>query len=674
MKKIYALACVVLFHTSMMAQSVMTPELLWKIGRVGFVAQHPKGHAFLYKVAHYDVSKESASSTYYIYDLKSHTKAPTNMMAGYQFIQWDDNGIYARKDNALHVSKDEGKTWIRLYDRLDGAMDIRISANGKWLAYSKKVQANLTLGKDIYPDMPKNSAKIYTDLDYRHWDTWNDGKVNHVFIVNISIPNATPIDLLEGTAYNTPQQPFGGAEDFVFSPDSKTITYVCKKKVGKAYAESTNTDLYEYNLQTGRLTNLSQGMMGYDVHPLYNADGSYIAWLSMARDGYEADKNDLIVMNMKTGVRRNLTADFDMTIDGTFAWSQDGTTLFYTATTQATSQLFYTSILQQEAPRTWKQAQMTKGQHDVTGIYGETNTGVIVSRTDMNHASELFLVDKKSGQMKPLSSANDHIYNNIQLSKVEMHEVQTTHGHDMGVWIIYPPNFDKNKKYPTLLYCQGGPQGAVSQFYSFRWNFQLMAAQGYIVVAPNRTGLPGYGVKWNEDISGDWGGQPMKDYLSAIDYAATLPYVDADRLGAVGASYGGYSVFMLAGIHENRFKSFISHCGLFDMKSWYGTTEELWFANWDLKGNYWQQPQPKSYTAFNPSNYVSKWNTPILIFQGEMDFRVPIEQGLQAFQAAQLQGLKSKLVLFPDENHWILKPQNAMVWHREFFNWLSETL
>lgn len=674
MKKIYWMICLLCISSWTMAQSVMTPELLWKLGRVGFVAQDPKWHQFIYRVSHYDIGTETAKSTFYIYDIRKGTKTPTNIFSGYQFIQWDDLGIYARKGNALYISKDEGKSWIQIYDKLQDAMDIRISPNGKWIAYSKQVQASLMLGKDIYQDMPKNSAKIYTDLDYRHWDKWNEGKVNHLFVVNITTPNATPIDLLEGTAYNTPQQPFGGAEDFVFSPDSKTITYVCKKKVGKEYALSTNTDLYEYNLQSGQLTNLSKGMMGYDVQPSYNHDGSYIAWLSMERDGYEADKNDLIVMNMKTGVRKNLTKDFDMTIDGGFTWANNGTTLYYTATTKATSQLFYTSVKSNEAPKTWKQAQITSGQHDITGIYGETPTGIIVSKTDMNHASELFMVDKKSGSLHPLSSANDHIYNNIQLSKVEMHEVTTTHGHEMGVWVIYPPNFDKNKKYPALLYCQGGPQGAVSQFYSFRWNFQLMAAQGYIVVAPNRTGLPGYGVKWNEDISGDWGGQPMKDYLSAIDYIAEKPYVDADRLGAVGASYGGYSVFMLAGIHENRFKTFISHCGLFDMRSWYGTTEELWFANWDLKGNYWQQHTPKSYSAFNPSNYVEKWNTPILIFQGEMDFRVPIEQGLQAFQAAQLKGLKSKLVLFPDENHWILKPQNAMVWHREFFSWLNETL
>jgi dipeptidyl aminopeptidase/acylaminoacyl peptidase len=292
----------------------------------------------------------------------------------------------------------------------------------------------------------------------------------------------------------------------------------------------------------------------------------------------------------------------------------------------------------------------------------------------MNHANELYAVDVSSGAMRQLTHENDITYNTIKLSRTELRKVKTTDNRQMGVWVIYPPDFDPSKKYPTLLYCQGGPQSALSQFYSFRWNFQLMAANGYIIVAPNRRGMPGWGVKWNEDISKDWGGQPMADYLSAIDAVSQEPYVDVSRLGCVGASYGGYSVFMLAGMHGNRFKSFIAHDGLFDLKSWYGTTEELWFANWDLGGPYWQKPQPKSYTKSDPSLHVDKWNTPIMIIQGGIDFRVPIEQGLEAFQAAQLKGIKSKLLYFPNENHWILHPQNAIVWQREYFKWLKETL
>lgn len=673
MKKLILLLLITVLSLSIHAQQTMTPELLWKLGRVSFVAKNPKGSDMIYRVTYFSLEKETSKSTYFTYNLNTGTKQPIAFLDGYSVVQWDENGLYARKQNALYRTHNQGGNWEKVADGLDAAMDLRISGDGRWMAYSKSVAAQQYLGKDIYPDMPKTSAKIYTDLDYKHWDSYNDGSVNHVFVKPIG-SNIPEVDVLYGTAYNSPQQPFGGAEDFIFSPDSKTLIYVCKKKVGKDYAISTNTDLYQYDLQSGATTNLTEGMMGYDVQPAFNKDGSYLAWLSMATDGYEADKNDLIVMNMKTGAVNNLTAAFDMTIDGGFNWSDDGNTIFYNATDKARNQLFWTDVRKQIAPRTWSQAKMTSGDHDVTGIYGDTKDEIIISRTDMNHASELFTVTKSNGSMRAISKANDEIYNSIQLSDVQYRVVKTTHGHDMGVWVVYPPDFDPSKKYPTLLYCQGGPQGAVSQFYSFRWNFQLMAAKGYIVVAPNRTGLPGYGVKWNEDISGDWGGQPMRDYLSAIDDVSKESYVDKSRIGAVGASYGGYSVFMLAGIHEHRFKTFISHCGLFDMRSWYGTTEELWFANWDLKGAYWKENPSKAYTTFNPSNYVAKWNTPIMIFQGEKDFRVPVGQGQQAFQAAQLKGLKSKLVLFPDENHWILKPQNAMVWHREFFSWLEETL
>lgn len=656
------------------AQQVMTPELLWKLGRVSFVAQNPHQSQVIYKVAYYDLATQKSKSTYYITDWTNANPKLIHFLDQAQLIQWDENGIYIIRDNAIQLSKDEGKTWQFIAKAPEDAMDIRIAPDGKWMAFSKTVLEEKVMGNQIHADMPQTSAKIYNSLDYKHWDTYNDGTYNHVFVQSLENTNAPAKDILAGTTFNTPQKPFGGAEDFIFSPDAKTLVYVCKKKSGTAYAISTNTDLYQYDLNTGITTNLTQGMMGYDQAPQFNKTGTHLAWLSMKRDGYEADKNDLVVMDMKTKEKTNLTAAFDMTIDGGFYWSGDDKTIFYNATREATNQLFWTDIRKAQAPVKWTDGQITSGQHDITGIYADNRQSIVVSRTDMNHASELFVVDKSTGKMKALTHVNDEIYNSIALSDVKMRIVKTTHGKDMGVWVIYPPNFDPNKKYPTLLYCQGGPQGAVSQFYSFRWNFQLMAAKGYIVVAPNRTGLPGYGVAWNEDISGDWGGQPMKDYLAAIDDVAREPFVDKSRLGAVGASYGGYSVFMLAGIHEGRFKTFISHCGLFDMRSWYGTTEELWFANWDLGGNYWQENPPKAYTQFDPSSFVKNWNTPILIFQGEKDFRVPIGQGEEAFQAAQLKGIKSRLILYPDENHWILKPQNAMVWHREFFKWLEETL
>jgi dipeptidyl aminopeptidase/acylaminoacyl peptidase len=401
-------------------------------------------------------------------------------------------------------------------------------------------------------------------------------------------------------------------------------------------------------------------MMGYDVNPSFSPDGKQIAWQSMKRDGFEADKNDIVVMDIASKVKMNVTAGWDETVDGGFVWSEKGDKIYFNAAIKGTQQLFEVAVPANLMARIMPAVvQVTNGKWDVNGVIAQVGNNAIVSRTDMNHAAELFQVALKDGSMKPLTKVNDATYSKLKLSETKLRMVKTTDGKEMGVWVVYPPDFDSAKQYPTLLYCQGGPQSALSQFYSVRWNFQLMAANGYIVVAPNRRGMPGWGTEWNEAISNDWGGMPMQDYLAAIDDVAKESYVDKNRLGCVGASYGGYSVFMLAGMHENRFKSFIAHCGLFDMKSWYGTTEELWFANWDLGGNYWSQPTPKGYELFNPSNYVSKWNTPIMIIQGGLDFRVPIEQGQQAFQAAQLKGLKSKLLYFPNENHWVLHAHNG---------------
>ena len=417
-------------------------------------------------------------------------------------------------------------------------------------------------------------------------------------------------------------------------------------------------------------------MLGYDMAPAFNKDGKKLAWLSMGRDGYEADKNDIIIMDVESKKKVNITAQWDGTVNG-FIWSNSNEKIYFNAPFEGTEQLFEVGVPTREREREKEKItveNITKGKYDISAIVGETGNEVIVSRCDMNHSAELYAVKPKYGDMRQLTHENDAVYAHLKKSKTELRAMNTSDGATLHTWIIYPPDFDSTKKYPTLLYCQGGPQSALSQFYSVRWNFQLMAAQGYIIVAPNRRGMPGWGVKWNEEISKDWGGLPMQDYLTAIDEFSKESYVDKSRLGCVGASYGGYSVYMLAGIHNNRFKTFIAHDGLFDLKSWYGTTEELWFANWDIGGAYWKQPQPLSYDRFNPSNYVNKWNTPIMIIQGGMDFRVPIEQGLEAFQAAKLHGLNAKLLYLPNENHWVLHPQNGIAWQREFFKWLDETL
>ncbi|WP_158962212.1 S9 family peptidase [Myroides fluvii] len=633
MKKIVlfalSLACLSTF-----AQDVMTKELLWKLGRVSPVGITKDGKNLIYKVTHAKMEDNSFDSKTYQIPLTG------------------------GKPVAIETYKDL-------------VSDATISPDGKHLVFDEVVKINNFLGKDLYPAMQKADAYVFDGLDYRHWDTWNDGTHNHVFYAAKDNKD-NKIDIMQGEPYDAPQKPFGGGEDYVWAPDGKSIVYVSKKKFGTDYALSTNTDLYEYNLETKQTKNLTEANVGYDTHPTYSPQG-HLTWLQMKRDGYEADKNDIIVRF--GNVEQNLTANWDGTVDS-YQWSKDGSKVYFVAAVGGTVQLFEVNFpgLKRIAPVV---RQLTEGNFDVTGIVGFDGDKVVLTRTDFNHATEVFFYDLKKKSWNQITKVNDEIYSKIALSKSEKRIVKTVDGKDMVTWVVYPPNFDPNKKYPTLLYAQGGPQSALSQFYSFRWNFQLMAAEGYIIVAPNRRGMPGHGVEWNEAISKDWGGKPMQDYLAAIDDVAKEKYVDNARLGAIGASYGGYSVFYLAGIHENRFKTFISHCGVFDLVSMYGTTEEVFFPNFDTGGAYWEKDNKDAQNAiqnFNPINNVDKWNTPILIIQGGKDYRVPIGQGQEAFQAAQLRGIKSRFLYLPEENHWVVQPQNAQVWQGEFFRWLKETL
>ncbi|WP_394665908.1 prolyl oligopeptidase family serine peptidase [uncultured Chryseobacterium sp.] len=649
----------------MNAQQLMTPEILWTLKKVGVQAVSPDQSSLIYKIGQTDLKTEKTKSENYFLNVLNNQSVKVDL-GKKALIQWDKNGLYAQEGDKIFLSKDNGKTWTEFYT-IGEADNIVISPDGKKIAFSKQVLVEKVMGKDKYSDTPKTTAQVYTDLNHRHWDYFNEGKYNHVFVVNVSDKADSAKDLLEGKMWDSPQRPFGGAEDFIWSPDSAQLLYVTKPKSGKEYSTSTNTDIFAYDLASGTTKNLTESNKGYDVNPKFSPDGKSLLWQSMARDGYEADKNDVKIMDWKSGKTTNLTAGWDESVSGDVFWSGDSKMIYFTAAFRGTKQLFSLD------PKNAKVQQITKGDFDVNEIFADQKTSLLVGRTDINHATDIFSVNLKNGEMKQVTEANKEMYAQLAQGKSELKMVKTSDGKEMGVWFHYPPNFDPNKKYPTLVYCQGGPQSALTQFFSTRWNFALMAANGYIVVAPNRRGMPGWGTKWNEEISRDWGGQPMRDYLAATDYAKTLPYVDGSRVAAVGASYGGYSVFMLAGIHENRFKTFIAHDGLFDMKSWYLTTEELWFANWDL-GSPWEKPQPKAYTEFNPSNFVDKWNKPIMIVQGGIDFRVPYEQGQEAFQAAKLRGLKSKLVYFPNENHWVLHPQNGLVWQREFFDWLKETL
>jgi dipeptidyl aminopeptidase/acylaminoacyl peptidase len=665
------LPLLLLIGASAMAQDRMTPELLWTLHRVSGDGVSRDGKYAYYSSKVTDWKTEKSVVHNYRINLADNTKKEWTTEAGKTNLQRYDKAWYANYDNLLYESTDSGSSWKEIYTGLQDAENVWVSPNGKYVAFSKEVLVKPMLGSDIYSDLPNTTAKVYTDLNYRHWDTWEDGKFSHIFIVSLADGSVVK-DIMQDEAYDCPQKPFGGAEDLAWAPDSKGLVYVCKKKFGKDYAQSTNTDLYYYDVTTGKTDNWTEGMVGYDNNPVFSKDGKNLAWTSMVRDGYEADKNDIVVMNVESKKKINITAKWDGTVES-FMWSNSGERIYFVAPFEGTQQLFDVAIPYSSSAGTLVNI-ITKGKWDVNSILGQSGSDIIVTRFDMNHANEIYKVKTKYGDMIQLSHENDDIYQKVLMSETKLRSITTTDGATLHAWVIYPPDFDPAKKYPTLLYCQGGPQSALSQFYSVRWNFQLMAAQGYIIVAPNRRGMPGWGVKWNEEISKDWGGLPMQDYLAAIDDVSKEPYVDKSRLGCVGASYGGYSVYMLAGIHNNRFKTFIAHDGLFDLKSWYGTTEELWFANWDIGGPYWKSPVPTSYDKFNPSNFVNKWNTPIMIVQGGQDFRVPIEQGLEAFQAARLHNVKAKLLYLPNENHWVLHPQNGIAWQREFFKWLDETL
>lgn len=650
----------------MNAQQVMTPEILWTLNKIGVTAVSPDQSLLIYSLGKTDLKTEKNNKSNYFFNIKNATATPLEL-GKKSIVQWDKNGIYAQEGSIIFLSKDYGKTWTEFY-QIGNVDNIVISPDAKKIAFSKEVLVEKVMGKDKFKDTPKSTAHIYTDLNHRHWDYYNEGKYNHIFVVNVADNVKSAKDLLKDKPWDSPQRPFGGAEDFIWSPDSTQLLYVTKPLSGAEYAQSTNTDIFAYDLQTGTVKNLTEDNKGYDTAPKFSPDGRFLSWQSMQRDGYEADKNDIKIMDRISGNVTNLTQSWDESVSGGLFWASNSKDIYFSAAKKGTKQLFSVSI------KNPKVEQITHGNFDVNDILAQNKNSLLVTRTDMNHNADLFSVSLKNGTMTQVTDVNKETYAKVTPSKTELKMVKTTDGKEMGVWFIYPPNFDANKKYPTLLYCQGGPQSALTQFFSIRWNFALMAANDYIIVAPNRRGMPGWGTQWNEAISKDWGGQPMRDYLAAADFAKTLPYVDGDRMGAVGASYGGYSVFMLAGIHNNRFKTFIAHDGLFDMKSWYLTTEELWFANWDLGGSPYDQPTPKSYTEFNPSNYVNNWNKPMMIIQGGIDYRVPYEQGQEAFQAAKLRGLKTKFLYFPNENHWVLHPQNGLVWQREFFDWLKETL
>jgi dipeptidyl aminopeptidase/acylaminoacyl peptidase len=651
-----------------------TPELLWELGRVSDIKVSPDNKTVLYGVSWYNLAENKGNR-----DLYTLPVAGANAVKVTKFKGGENNGIFRPDGKKIaFLSAENGSTQIWEANP-DGSDAVCISNTGgdisgfsyspdmKQILYTQRVKLDKTVN-DLYTDLPKANARIEDDLMYRHWDSWADFSYSHIFVANYSEGKLEPgKDIMENQRFESPMAPWGGMEQICWSLQNDKIAYTCKKLVGVDYTLSTNSEIFVYDLKTNTEIIVSKGIEGYDQDPVFSPDGKKLVWRSMARDGFEADKDRIMIYDFVSGKFTDFSEKFDQGANN-FTWSADSKNLYFLSSIHGTVQIYSLSIATKEIK------QITNGQWDYLSI-ALAGKDIIATKQSMVMPTEIYKIDAQ-GKETQLSFTNKEILKDTRSAKVEERWMITTDNKKMLVWVVYPPDFDPNRKYPTLLFCEGGPQSMVSQFFSYRWNFQIMAANDYIVVAPNRRGLPGFGQEWNDQISGDYGGQNMKDYLTAIDEMAKEPYVDKDKLGAVGASYGGFSVLWLAGHHEKRFKAFISHCGMFNLEDQYLTTEEMWFVNWDLGGPYWEKGNPKvdhSY-ANSPHKFVDKWDTPIMIIEGENDFRIPYTQGMAAYNAAKLRAIPARYLHFPEESHWVLRPQNSVLWQREFFRWLDQYL
>ena len=681
----------------------MTPETLWAMGRIGGAAASPDGKTIAYQVGYYSVKENKSHQMLYTVSADGKRQQTlTTTAASETDATWINGG-----KRIAFLSK--GQLWTMNADGSDrrqltkSDIDIegfKFSPDEKKVILIKSLPYHESIKKNP-DDLPLATGRVVTDLNYRHWDHYVE-TVAHPFVANVAADGIdSGKDIIEGEPYECPMAPFGGVEQLAWSPDSKTIAYTCRKKTGVDYATSTDSDIFLYDVATGSTKNLCKPEgykapevdyttslkhqavnnqaddvnVGYDTNPQFSPDGKYVAWQSMKHDGYESDRNRLCVYNLATGEKKYVAEKFDSNVDA-FRRAADSKTLYFIGCWHACVNMYQTNI-------NGELKQLTDDKMDFGSIQMLGNTGkILASRHSISQADELYIItpgkDVSKTKVQQLTCENKAFYDQLEMGKVEERWVKTTDGKQMLVWVILPPHFDANKKYPTLLFCEGGPQSPVSQFWSYRWNFQIMAANDYVVIAPNRRGLPGFGSEWNEEVSGDWTGQCMNDYLSAIDDAANnLPYVDKDRLGCVGASFGGFSVYYLAGHHNKRFKAFIAHDGAFNLESMYTDTEEAWFSNWEYDDAYWKyvkSNRAKRTYANSPHKFVDKWDTPILCIHGEMDYRINANQGFGAFNAARMRGIPAELLIFPDENHWVLKPQNGVLWQRTFFGWLDKWL
>lgn len=658
-----------------LSSDVMTPEVLWSFGRVGEPVVSPDGTTVLYSVTTYNVEENKSYRDLYTVPVSDGepvklTDSPEKESSAVWRPDGKKIGFLSSKsgDTQLWEMETDGSNPVQLTQVAGGITGFKYSPDLTHLLYTANVKLDQDI-HDLFPDLPKANARLENDLMYRHWDSWHDFTYSHIFITEYAEGKVgEALDILEGERFDSPMKPMGGIEEIDWSPDGKLVAYTCKKKVGKEYAFSTNSEIYLYSIQEKTTVNFSEGQMGYDKSPVFSPDGKYLAWESMERDGYEADKSRLFIGELASGVKKDYSSQFDQNSNH-LSWSADSKSVYFISDIHATDEIYRLDLADEKITR------LTDGIHNYLTV-AEAKGGLVAQKVSMSQPAELYVVDPLTGKDQPLTSVTKGITDQLTMGKVEERWVKTTDNKDMLVWVIYPPHFDPNKKYPAILYCQGGPQGTVSQNWSYRWNFQQMAANGYIIVAPNRRGLPGFGMKWLEQISKDYGGQNIKDYLSAIDNVSAEPFVDKDKLGAVGASYGGFSVNYLAGHHEGRFKAFISHAGIFNFEQQYVTTEEMFFEDWDIGGPYWDKSNnaaQRSY-GFSPHLFVDKWDTPILVIHGEKDFRIPFTQGMGAYNAAIMKGIPAQFLYFPEENHWVMQPQNGILWQRVFKQWLDKWL
>ena len=689
--------------TGLTTNDRMTPETLWAMGRIGGAVASPDGKTVVYQVAYYSVKENKSHQVLYTQttDGKRQTKLTTTAKSEYE-PAWIEGGqrIAFLTEGQLWSMAADGSDRRQLTHSASDIEGFKFSPDGKQVILIKSLPYHESIKKNP-DDLPLASGRLVTDLNYRHWDHYVES-IPHPFVANVSAEGIDEgVDILKGEPFECPMAPFGGIEQLNWSPDSKFVAYTCRKKTGVNYAVSTDSDIFLYDVATGETRNLCKPAdykplpydptksmktqainhqkedlnMGYDVNPKFSPDGRYIAWQSMARDGYESDRNRLCVYTIADGTKNYVAETFDSNVDD-FCWANDSRTLYFIGVWHACENLYQTNLRGEVK-------QLTDDWADFGSVQILNNGNkLLASRHSFQQGDELYVVtpgkDVKKTKVKQLTFENKLFYDKLAFGKVQERWVKTTDGKQMQYWVILPPHFDENKKYPTLLFCEGGPQSPVSQFWSYRWNMQIMAANDYVVIAPNRRGLPGFGSEWNEQISGDWTGQCMDDYLTAIDDAANnLPFVDKDRLGCVGASFGGFSVYYLAGHHNKRFKAFISHDGAFNLESMYTDTEEAWFSNWEYEDAYWNRDQTnnaKRTYENSPHRFVDKWDTPILCIHGEKDYRINANQGFGAFNAARMRGIPAELLIFPDENHWVLKPQNGVLWQRTFFEWLAKWL